>query len=63
MLRLRVPTAGSTGSVPGWGTKILHALWQGPKKKKNNKPFPKTASFKHQREHWGKSGVTACQVS
>ena len=26
--------AGSMGSIPGWGTKILHALWHGQKKRK-----------------------------
>ena len=26
-LRLRASTAGGTGSVPGWGTKISHAVW------------------------------------
>ena len=32
-LRLHAPTAGGVGSIPGWGTKILHALWCGKKKK------------------------------
>ena len=31
-LRLCVSTTGVTGSIPGLGTKILHAAW--PKKKK-----------------------------
>ena len=34
-LRLRAPTAGGMGSIPGWGTKILHAACCGQKKKKN----------------------------
>ena len=25
-LRLSIPNAGGTGSIPGWWTKILHAL-------------------------------------
>ena len=28
-----VSNAGGTGSVPGQGTKIPHAVWCGPKKK------------------------------
>ena len=32
-LRLYASTAGSTGSVPGWGTKIPHAARWGQKKK------------------------------
>ena len=31
-LRLRASNAGSVGSIPGWGTKILHAM-QGDQKK------------------------------
>ena len=27
------PTAGDTGSIPGRGTKILHAVWHSPPKK------------------------------
>ena len=33
-LRLRTSTAGGTGSIPGRGTKILHAVWHGQKEKK-----------------------------
>ena len=33
-LRLHASTAGGAGSIPGWGTKIPHALWYGKKKKK-----------------------------
>ena len=29
-LRLHASTAGDEGSVPGWGTKILHAMRCGP---------------------------------
>ena len=32
---VKTTTAGGTGSIPGWGTKIPHATWQGKKKKKN----------------------------
>ena len=33
-LRHHASTAGGTGSIPGWGTKILHATGSRPKKKK-----------------------------
>ena len=36
-LRLCVSTAGGTGSIPGPGTKILHARWYSQKKKKMGK--------------------------
>ena len=36
-LRLHATTAGGTGSIPGQGTKIPHATWQGQKKKKFKK--------------------------
>ena len=36
-LRLCTSTAGGTGSIPGWGTKILHATWCGQKKIKLKK--------------------------
>ena len=32
-LRLRAPTAGGLGSIPGQGTKIPHAVWFGQKNK------------------------------
>ena len=32
-LRLRVSNAGGTGSIPGWGTNLPHALWCGVAKK------------------------------
>ena len=35
-LELWASTAGGTGSILGWGSKILHALWHGQKKKKKN---------------------------
>ena len=40
-VRLCTSTAGDAGSIPDWGTKILHAVWQVAKtwgkKKKTNK--------------------------
>ena len=33
-LGLSAFTAVGPGSIPGWGTKILQALWRGQKKKK-----------------------------
>ena len=32
-LRLHASTAGGVGSIPGRGTKILHATWHGQKEK------------------------------
>ena len=32
-LRLHAPNAGGTGSVLGWGTKILYASWHSQKEK------------------------------
>ena len=34
-LRLHASTAVDMGSIPGWGTKIPHAIW--PKKEKERK--------------------------
>ena len=36
-LRLRASTAGSTGSIPGWGTKISHASRRGHNKNQKTK--------------------------
>ena len=36
-LGLRASTAGSMRSVPGWGTKILQAMWYDQKKKKKER--------------------------
>ena len=36
-LRLLAPHTGDKGSIPGQGTKIPHAAWYGPKKKKISK--------------------------
>ena len=33
-LKLHTSTARSMGLIPGWGTKILHAMQRGKKKKK-----------------------------
>ena len=35
--RLCASNAGGTGSIPGWGTKISHAVQRGQKKKKKKK--------------------------
>ena len=34
---LHASTAGGTGSIPGWGTKILHAERRSQRKKKRRK--------------------------
>ena len=34
-LRLLTSTSEGMGLIPGWGTKILHALWHSKKKKEN----------------------------
>ena len=34
-LKLHTSTARSMGLIPGWGTKILHAMQRGKKKRKN----------------------------
>ena len=34
-LGFHASTAGDTGSIPGWGTKILHATWLGQNKQTN----------------------------
>ena len=31
---LGISTAGNKGSIPGQGTKILYAVWHGPRKNK-----------------------------
>ena len=36
-LRTRASTSGSQSSIPGWGTKILHAAWVTEKLKKKKK--------------------------
>ena len=36
-LRLCAVNAGGVGLIPAWGTKILHAMWCGPKIKKKKK--------------------------
>ena len=33
VVKTHASTARGEGSIPGWGTKILHATWCGPKKK------------------------------
>ena len=36
-LRLHTSNLGVAGSIPGWGNKIPHAAWRGPKIKKKKK--------------------------
>ena len=36
-LRVHAPNAEGMTSIPGWGTKILHAKWYGLKKKKRRR--------------------------
>ena len=44
-LRFHAHSSGDTGSIPGQGTKIPHAIWCG-KKKKNLSPYrPPEAHF------------------
>ena len=48
-LRLRASNAGGTGSIPGWGTNIPHAVQTKTKKQKNKKEKtkkPKTTTTK-----------------
>ena len=33
-LRLHASNAGGAGLIPGWGTKILHAVWHSQKQKR-----------------------------
>ena len=35
-LRLCASTVGASGLIPGWGTKILYAVWHGQKKIKKD---------------------------
>ena len=39
LLRLCTSSGGGTGSIPGQGTKILHAAWHGQEMRKLN-TFP-----------------------
>ena len=45
-LRLHASTAGDTGSIPGQGTKILHARAAQPNKTKQNKTKTKQTKKK-----------------
>ena len=38
-LRLQSSTAWATGSIPGWGIKILHATWHSQKPKQTENKF------------------------
>ena len=50
-LRLRASTAGGTGSIPGPGTKIPYAEWQGQKKRPTTLPALMALEDEAQR-HW-----------
>ena len=39
------PLQGGSGSIPGWGTKILHATQHGQKNKNFKKDFKKEGNF------------------
>ena len=39
MLKTPASTIGGMGLIPGWGSKILHAIWQGEKKKNVNSKY------------------------
>ena len=41
-LGLCAHTAGGLGLIPGWGTKIPHAVWHGPEKKEEEEMYIKT---------------------
>ena len=41
-LGLRTSTTGGVDSIPGWGTKILHAQWHAWQKKKKKKERKKS---------------------
>ena len=43
-LRLHGSNAGDSSPIPGQGTKVPHAVWCGPKKKKIGNPVLGTAS-------------------
>ena len=44
---------GGTGSVPGWGTKILHAAQRGKKRKKRKrKEKLKKKNIKKEKKPW-----------
>ena len=45
-LGLQASTAGGPGSIPTWGTKILHVVWRGQKKSKRNKTNKKLETKK-----------------
>ena len=44
-LRLRTSNAGSTSLIPGWETKVLHAMGHGQKKKKKKITLKKKSSI------------------
>ena len=52
-LRLHASTAGCAGSIPGQGTKILHAAWRSQKVKiKNKNKKTKWSKSERERQIW-----------
>ena len=45
-LGLRTLTAEGPGSIPGWGTKILQAVWHYQKKKKKDESLNENWDFR-----------------
>ena len=58
-LRLHTSTAGGVGSIPGWGTKIPHAMGRSQKKKKKkeftDKLLESISEFNNQDEYMVKN--------
>ena len=58
--RLHTSTAGGIGSVPGWGTKIPHAMQPSQKKKEYTKiKLKKHLNDRTEKEKIEKSGLLA----
>ena len=54
-LRLCASTAGGTGLIPGWGTKIPHAVWYGQKKKREREKETRTCEDRD--KGWSDAGT------
>ena len=50
-LKLCASTVGGAGSIPGWGTKIPHALWYSQKTNKLKKKKKISLKKKNNKEH------------
>ena len=59
-LSLCASSAGGVGSIPGQGTKIRHAVWQGQKPKQNKKQTTTSLVdlLKPMQQTWGKNEKT-----